>query len=36
MSPRPFIILRYSFRKNAKRKIRLEKVLDSTEEGIKL
>ncbi len=36
MSPRPFIILRYSFRKNAKRKIRLEKVLNSTEEGIKL
>lgn len=36
LSPRPFLIIRYSFRKNANRKIKLDKVLDSNEEGIKL
>ncbi len=33
---RPWILVRYTFRKNQKQKIRLEKVLESTEKGIHL
>ncbi len=33
---RPWVILRYTFRKNANRKINLDKVLNSDEEGIRL
>lgn len=33
---RPWILIRYTFRKNMNRKIKLDKVLNSTEEGISL
>ena len=33
---RPWVILRYTFRKNAEKKHKLGKVLNSTEEGISI
>ena len=35
-SLRPWILIRYTFRKSQKRKIKLEKVLNSYEKGISI